>query len=178
MNSKRNFCLVAILSAAIVLSSCASGARSTQPPSPGPSMTGLPLPYPIDPTSMAQLPYPVDSAISTPSRQAVPIRLNRPVVEGATEVTGTGPASLPILLQDVTFMGGKLADAVISPDGTFVFKVAPLEKNHRIGVAVGDLTGTSWRAEDFDNSLYWGPESMMVPQVNFYYDTSLVNPRP
>jgi hypothetical protein len=134
-------------------------------------------PYPGDASLMAQTPYPADATIPAPSGKAIPIRLNRPVVEGATEVSGTGPVGLPILLEDVTFMGAKLAATVISPDGTFVFKVSPLEKDHRIGVAVGDLTGTPWKPEDFDNSLYWGPGSMMVPQVNFYYDTILVSPR-
>jgi hypothetical protein len=54
--------------------------------------------------------------------------------------------------------------------------VAPLESSVRIGVAIGDLTGTSYTAEEFDAEAYKGPEALMVPMVGYFLDTTMVQP--
>jgi len=136
------------------------------------------VPYPIN--TPAALPsggaYPVNTPEAIPSAKGkiTPFHLDKLLFEGTTQVTGTGPAGVPISLQDVTFMGTVLAQTVIGSDDTFMFQVTALEKNHRIGIALGDLTGTRWKPEDFNNAAYQGEEPMLVPQVGFFYDTALV----
>lgn len=140
------------------------------------------MPYPIGtlaPTAFATIStqlgaYPISTlAITTPS-QVAKFQLIKPIIEGATQVSGIGPAGVPINLQDVTFMGTLLGQTLISPNGTFVFRVTALEKNHRIGIALGDLTGTGRAPEDFNDPAYQGEGAMQIPQVGFFYDTVLV----
>jgi len=143
------------------------------PTSPVPALS----PYPAGTlaASPATESYPVTTPGNTLSAKGkVPFHLNKPVLEGATQVVGTGPVGVPISLQDVTFMGTLLSETVIGADGKFVFQVAALEKNHRIGIALGDLTGTSWKPEDFYDPAYQGEGVMLVPQVDLFYDTVMV----
>lgn len=103
-----------------------------------------------------------------------PFNIDKPVQAGATRVTGNGPPGIPISLADLTFGGQVLAYATIDAKGEFVFRVdTPLVLNHRIGITVGDLTGTGWQRQDFDERFYGG-EARTVPQVGFYFDTCLV----
>ena len=153
--------------------------------SPGlPALSTTPLPYPASsspasPSPAASMAYPVNAPpANTAPPGAVPFRLNKPVHEGDTQVTGTGTAGVPLLLQDVTFMGKDMGQMVISDKGTFVFQVPALEKNHRLGIALGNLEGTPWKAEDFTALAYQGDESMQVPWVRFYFDTVLVQAKP
>ena len=105
---------------------------------------------------------------------AVPFVLTRPIVEGAVTVTGQGRPGVPIALHDVTFMGAPIAVTTVADDGTFSFTVPALERNHRLGVTIGDLTGTDWTPEEFLQDAYWGPGAQQLPQVGFYLDTELV----
>jgi hypothetical protein len=116
------------------------------------------------------------SPLNTPGAviPVVPFRLNKPIIEGADHVSGTGPAGIPIVIADVSFMGEALGTDKIGPDGKFSIKVPVLEKNHRIGLRVGELAGTRWKAEDFDPQGFWGDGATQVPQVAFFHDTALV----
>ena len=105
---------------------------------------------------------------------SVPFKLERPIPAGATEVRGTGPAGVPVFVADVTFMGESLGTGTIGPDGKFVVAVKPLEANHRLGLALGNLEGTAWKPEDFYQEAFYGPDAMQVPQVGFFQDTVLV----
>jgi hypothetical protein len=96
------------------------------------------------------------------------------VREGDTVVRGSGPAGVPVLLVDVTFMGQNLAQTVIGSDGTFELTIQALESNHRIGLMLGELAGTPWTDASFRDPGYNGKEAMQVPQVGFLYDTVLV----
>ena len=103
-----------------------------------------------------------------------PFRIDKPVRVGAKRVTGTGPAGIPIVLADLTFGGQVLAATIIDTNGGFLLKVNdPLPLNHRIGITVGDLTGTGWQREDLDQRFH-GDEARVVPQIGFYFDTCLV----
>lgn len=118
---------------------------------------------------------PLDVPIASPSaRRIVPFRLNKPIFAGVDRVSGTGPAGVPIIIADVTFMGEPLGASVIGDDGTFEIRVPVLEKNHRIGIMLGDLRGTKWRVEDFYALEYRGEDPQQVPQVGFFYDTAMV----
>jgi hypothetical protein len=106
--------------------------------------------------------------------EVVPFKLNKPIVEGATEVTGTGPANIPIILEDISFFGEILGQTVIKEDGTFSFKVSPMEKDHRLGLTTNDLKGTKWSEANFEDKGFYGDEPRLVPNVGFFYDTTNV----
>ena len=58
-------------------------------------------------------------------------QLNKPIFEGATEITGVGLAGVPIMIEYLTFMGEILGRGVIDEDGSFTISVEALEKAHR-----------------------------------------------
>lgn len=135
-------------------------------------VTGCSAPQPVASplaANVSPLASPLPAAITV-----VPFKIERPVLPGATEVQGTGPAGVPIYIADVTFMGDPLGTGTIGADGKFVVKVQPLTDGHRIGVALGILDGTRWKPEDFYQPAYYGPDSMQAPQVGFFHDTVMV----
>ncbi len=71
-------------------------------------------------------------------------------------------------------MGEPLGTGVIGPDGKFAIQVPPLEATHRIGLALGVLDGTAWKAEDFYPEKFFGPGYMQIPQVGFFHDTEII----
>jgi len=90
-------------------------------------------------------------------------------------VTGSGPTGVPIVLLDITFGGRLLASGVIDRNGRFELEVGePLEARHRIGIALGDLTGTGWQPEDFSDEKFYGDEALNVPLVGFFFDTCMI----
>jgi hypothetical protein len=138
---------------------------------PGPQPTQSPLsplasPLPNQPGKPSQ---------PAPSSAVRPFQFERPLVVGATEIRGTGPAGVPVYIADVTFMGDPLGTGTIGPDGKFAIQVHPLETGHRIGLALGVLEGTPWKPEDFYPEKFFGPGAMQVPQVGFFHDTEMVS---
>jgi hypothetical protein len=120
-------------------------------------------PYPLPPTPTLNAGTPVN---------VVPFRINKPVPDGATQVSGTGPADIPITLADITMYGDILGQTTIKSDGTFVFNLTtPIEKGHLIGVALSDLKGTKWVAANFNDPGFKGDAPNLVPLVGFFYDT-------
>jgi hypothetical protein len=119
--------------------------------------------YPIPPTPK-----------QGPKANVAAFKLDKPIVEGATEITGKGPATVPISIYDVTFFGVLLGSTVINEDGSFSLKVPPLEKGHRVGISLGDLAGTKWSESSFDDRGFFGEEALQVPNVGFFYDTAMV----
>jgi hypothetical protein len=133
-------------------------------------------PLQADPPPLAADPQPPTATV--PGGPALtPFALARPVREGDTVVRGSGPAGVPVVLVDVTFMGQRLAQTVIGPDGTFQVTLNALEKNHRLGIMLGELTGTSWSDASFQDPGYNGPQAMQVPQIAFLFDTVFVEAR-
>jgi hypothetical protein len=123
-------------------------------------------PYPIPPSPTLNLGTPV---------KVVPFRINKPVPDGATEVTGSGPTDIPITLADITMYGDVLGETTIQPDGKFVFKLAnPIEKGHMIGVALSDLKNTKWVPANFNDPGFNGDTPRQVPLVGFFFDTAEV----
>lgn len=107
-----------------------------------------------------------------------PFRLDKPIIAGATRVTGSGPVGVPIMLLDITFGGRLLALGVIDQDGRFELGLGePLEARHRIGITLGDLTGTGWQPGDFSDRKFNGDEALNVPQIGFFFDTCMIHER-
>ncbi len=119
-------------------------------------------------------PAPVAPAEETSSIPIVPFVIERPVPAGATVIRGTGPAGVPILIINVTFMGEVLGEGVIGEDGTFEVEVPPLEDQLWVGVAPGELAGSDLTYEDLTASGFNGEGAAQVPQIGFVYDSITV----
>ena len=166
----RAFILLGLLWAA----ACSAKPTSTpivEPYPPPVRTTNQPYPTTTD------LPYPVATIPPTPIPGAVPFLLGLPLVEGATEIHGTGLAGVPLILESVTFMGSVLCQTTVNSDGTFMCQVAPLQANDMIGIALGVLDGTRWKPEEFNAPDYHGPGVMAVPNAGYFLDTAIVQPR-
>ncbi len=153
---------------AVTLAAC-----SSVPPSATPTVTVQASRNP-SPQATDSAAYPAPSAAPTLRGDEVPFRLAKPIKAGATYVSGTGPAGVPIILADVTFMGAVMGQTTVGADGKFQFPVQALEANHRLGITLGDVTGTKFTLEQFYSDGYRGDGSMQVPNVGFYFDTALV----
>ena len=99
--------------------------------------------------------------------------MDKPIVAGASKVTGRGPANVPIQLHDITFGGTLLSSGLIDASGRFELEVEPLEARHRIGIALGNLAGTGWAETDFGEDTF-GDEARSIPQVGFFYDSCMI----
>ncbi len=143
----------------------AGGAPATAYPVAGeniPTQIG----YPAQPTSAIKTPSPAD---------IVPFKLNKPLLEGSTEVTGTGLKDIPLVLMDMTMNGDYLTETTVQADGKFTFKVKALEKGHRLGIALGQTKGTRWENFDFGAQGFQGTEPMLVPNIGYFFDTVYVD---
>ena len=147
-----------------------------EPYGPPTAVSAYPAPA-TQPSGDIVYPSPAELTAAAPTidPNSVPFRIDKPVREGDTRVTGSGPAGVPIILADVTFYGEVIMEGQIGADGKFVFDLPkPLEKGHRIGIALGVLEGTQWKQTDFTNQGYFGSEFQAVPMVGFFYDTFMV----
>ena len=149
---------------------------------PVPSAGNLPYPvanqprftYPA-PSEANTNPYPQPTIPTPVPVEEKPFLLDKPIVANASTVTGSGPAGIPILIADVTFMGEILGEGTIGQDGTFsIDLVAPATETHLIGLALGDLKGTAWEFNAFTEPGFMGPGAQQVPMVGFMYDTFLI----
>jgi hypothetical protein len=121
---RRNFTFLLMIIFEVLLISCSSKTGESPLATPG----GSPLEG--------------QSPVSTPLPAIV---FNEPIRAGDTQVSGSGPPSLPIRLYDVGLTGDELGSGVIGKDGTFKVKLAsPLRAGQRVGLALGDMTGTDF----------------------------------
>jgi hypothetical protein len=140
-------------------------------PASNPSVISTPTLVPQTTT----YPSPIQiTPVNTIPENTIPFNIDKPVLEGATEITGKGTPGVPVIIYDVTFMGEVLGQGTIQSDGTFKILVPTLEKGHRIGLGIADLAGTKWKAEDFQNPGYNGDEARLIPMVGFFFDTAMV----
>jgi hypothetical protein len=161
---------------ALVLAGCAAPTPTPLPVTPGQLD---PQGYP-PPATQAVLPqgYPLATASVVPTLAPgeAPFIIDRPVVTGATSVTGSGTPGVPLLLQNVTFMGEVIAQGQVDSDGRFAFAVPPLEENVMLGIGLGDLAGTRWTPDYFLSPAFKGEGALPLPNVGYFLDTVLVTP--
>jgi hypothetical protein len=142
-------------------------------PTVQPSAPQSPVESPLDTPGASPLDSPLPAA-STPRLPEVAIQLDRPLREGATKVTGSAPPGVQVVLEDVTLAGAPLGRGVADGDGRFEIALfAPLEARHRVGATV-ELSGSPWTENDFSSDAFHGEEPLMIPQIGFYFDTSMV----
>jgi len=128
----------------------------------------------LQPTATMRSDYPEPGQGIGGDENAIPFLLDKPILAGAKEISGSGVPGVPIAILDITLMGPVLGQTTIKEDGSFVVEVSPLEAGHRVGLFLANLEGTSWKPEDFQDKGYFGEEARMVPMVGFFYDTALV----
>ncbi len=167
--------ILALLAAVFILSAC--GKPNPTPPTPAKITFATPYPGPdqsVLPPDAYPLPSPYQAPTTVSTMEAVPLKLNTPITEGATSVSGTGPANIPIVVADISLFGQVLGEGKINADGTFnVTLTNPMEKGHRIGVTIGETKGTEWEGQDFTKEGFFGTEPQLVPNVGFFYDTAM-----
>lgn len=130
--------------------------------------------YPAaDPQSTEDQAYPVatDSESQVTYPEGPEFTIHKPVKEGDTEITGVGPADVPIILVDVTEAGTLLGKTTINQDGTFSFQLSdPLESGHSVGIQLGDISGTDFNLQDFQFS----PTYYDRPYIGILFDIANV----
>jgi len=177
---KFNGVILLLIFGTLILVACTSNSPTTQstPGYPSPYTGNLANPSYPAPTQVIldNQGYPVPSTANPGSTvKIVPFRLNKPISAAATQVNGTGPAGVPILLVDITLNGEILANTTIGDDGQFIFTVdKPLINGNLIGVALSDLNRTKWVPANFSNEGFFGDAPKQVPMVGFFYDTTQV----
>ena len=126
-------------------------------------------------TTEPAYPAPPTTPTQDQTTKVTPFKLDKPIVEGTTEITGVGPVGVPIVLTDITSNPQVLANAIISSSGKFTFKVAkPLVKGQRLGVALINLKDSPWVDKNFVDPGFQGTEPQQIPNVGFFYDTAIV----
>ena len=101
--------------------------------------------YPI--IDLPAMGYPIPEVETTidPSLRGPDFFINEPVRSGDIVITGRGPANVPIILVNVSYVGEVLATTTIDETGNFVFEIDnPIEANHSIGLQLGDISGTDF----------------------------------
>ena len=106
--------------------------------------------YPVAKTTTeGESGYPINEP-ETSFIQGPEFKIDEPVAEGDTIVTGIGPANVPIKLVDVSEVGLNISETVIGTDGVFEFTLEePLESGHTIGLQLGDIENTEFSEGDF-----------------------------
>jgi hypothetical protein len=105
--------------------------------------------------------------------------LNEPLNEGGTEVSGTGPEGVPIVIADVTLMGEMLGRGQIDANGHFSIAVnPPLIVNHRIGIMLDPQPQDFQYTQEFFDKLeaFRGDNAITIPRVGEVYDAASVQP--
>jgi hypothetical protein len=165
MKKKILFCSVILIT---IISITACGGKTPAGPTTGTEGSPVSINEAYPAANNAGYPAPVTA---TEGKQGPVFTINKPVKVSATEVTGTGPAKVPIVLVSVTNLGEQISSTVISNDGTFVFKLtAPLTVDTTVGIMLGDLSGTSFNAMDFTVSATYYDR----PMIGILFDIAQV----
>jgi len=144
------------------------------------SISPLPTPLTALTTSSSPVVTSDSSPLSPPSAE-IPEEFRFSINEellviGATQVEGTGPPGIGIIIVDVTLMGQRLGDGYIQPDGTFsIYINPPLEKYHYIGIQVGVPVSQEAGPEYLQQFVpYAGDGVMDMMMVGTLWDTAEV----
>src|SRR2546425_7993695 len=127
----------------------AQGGATQQPASGATATSAYPAPdsaYPAPSVAQGADGYPPPS----PLTQGPQFTLNTPVRASDTQVTGKGPAGVPVKLVNVARSGELIGETTIGNDGAFTVKVsAKLIAGDRIALMLGNTAGTKFNPNDF-----------------------------
>ena len=142
---------------------------TTQQPVSGATATGAyPAPdsaYPAPTVAQGLDGYP------SPSPQGPQFTLNTPVRVSDAQVTGKGPAGVPIKLVNVARSAELIGETTIGTDGVFTVKVpAKLIAGDRLALMLGNTAGTKFDPNDFLR----GPGYQDYPLVGIPFASTVV----
>ncbi len=104
-------------------------------------------------------------------RQGPQFTLNEPIKATDTQISGTGPANVPIKLLNMTQAGSLITETTIGTDGTFNVNVnGGFGAGDRIAITLGDTQGTVINPSDFVS----GPGYQDFPLIGIVFDSVLV----
>jgi hypothetical protein len=145
---------------------------ATQQPVSSATATGA---YPAPDTSA----YPAPSVVASvdgypppsPLTQGPQFTLNTPVRAADTQVTGKGPAGVPIKLVNVARSAEVISETTIGSDGVFSVDVSSkLIAGDRIALMLGNTAGTKFNPNDFIS----GPGYEDYPLVGVLFVSAVV----
>lgn len=164
-----------LFAAGIILSAC--GPANNEPTSnttpdsgyPGDNSTNNPSSYPatVDETQNSES-YPAPQANVDESRR---FTFTTPVKAGDTQVSGTGPANVPIKIVNVSYMGEFLGGGQTDASGNFVIELTnSLNAQDLLGIQLNDTS----LENDFRSNP--GPDYTDFPMVGLLLTTAVVEP--
>jgi len=128
---------------------------------------------PAPSSSPLGLQSPLQSPMDTPNvNSRVRFKLDIPLIEGMTRVTGQGPKGVLLHVVDITAGGEIIGRGTIGDDNRFEIKLTvPLKAGRKIGIELGTAreSGT-WLA-------LWelrGENAEAIPQIGYFFDTAIV----
>ncbi|MBA3469593.1 MAG: hypothetical protein H0T53_08110 [Herpetosiphonaceae bacterium] len=144
---------------------------NTQPyPTPAPQINQA---YPGSETAVPAVEggYPPPQATLT-SIEGPTFTLQTPITASSTEVCGTGGPDVPIKLVNISRNADLLGQTVVDSQGSFCIPVQqPLPAGDSVGIMLGDITGTSFTAEQFLRSSTY----IDMPQIGTIFAMASVN---
>jgi hypothetical protein len=132
--------------------------------------------YPVStppPATQPETGYPVAPSPVTPNPEAASYTFTLDSIHaGDVHVTGTGPAQLPIRIADLSQGGVQIGVGLIDNTGRFDIAInPPAIGGYRIGVLLGDLSGTKYHIEDFGRVV----GSRDIPLIGLVLTSTLTN---
>jgi hypothetical protein len=174
MKFSRMLIFVLVLAATIAGCGKKDGEPTPEPARPTASESPLsPIPAP---GSESPLPASPLAAADSPIAPQVmeQFKLDKPIKAGAMEVSGRGPAGIPLQAVDITSGGEILGTGVIADDGSFVIKLGvPIEENRVIGISLSVAKDANTWVE------LWalrGEGARAIPQIGDFFDSDVSSP--
>jgi hypothetical protein len=120
---------------------------------------------------LSPLASPASSPLSAPEIKR--FNIDKPLSSGAIEVTGSGPAGIPLYVVDITAGGKILGQGVIDSDGHFLIKLGkPLKERHIIGIRLADAKDPSTWTELWSMR---GDGARAIPQIGDFFDSVITS---
>jgi hypothetical protein len=162
---------------ALLLAGCgpeAPVARTPQTNAPtGQAIAPTAAAYPNPESNSGAYPQPQgSSSYPAPSGPQGPkFSINEPVKVSDTQVTGSGPAGVPIKLISISNAGETIAETTIDASGKFTFDVGgKLIQRDRIALKIGELAGTGLDP----NTFLSGPGYDDIPNIGILLASTVV----
>jgi len=146
---------------------------ATQQPASGATATGAyPAPtsaYPAPSAAQGADGYPPPSPLTL--TRGPQFTLNTPVRASDAQITGKGPAGVPVKMVNVARSGELIGETTIGNDGAFTVKVsAKLIAGDRIALMLGNTAGTKFNPNDFIS----GPGYVDYPLVGVMFASTVI----
>ncbi len=161
---------IALLIVGLGITACtATGETPTEVPTVT-ALAAYPGAYPAStpPVTAVTDPYPPPPYSNLPEGPS--FKFDQPVRLSAGQVSGTGPAGVPIRVVNITRGATEIGAVTIGPDGTFRVLLSETFVGDRIAIMLGDLSGTGLDR----NRFLRGPGYEDWPLIGVLFDSAIV----